>query len=294
MPVYTDSRVDYGELRLGATIRELRKGRGWTLHDLASKLSISTANLSAIENEKAVLDTERLAAVAGVFGIRPDAMFPKNVSRHFHVVRQTALETTPAAPLNLLDRCSGTVTAHHNLRRPLADLFVGKHIEPFHAEVLPVRDEDMLFISHHYEEFFFVVRGQVEYVAQTPEGTVREVMDPGDCMYFRSNLPHCIRSADGQKAYSMTKPIRLNHLQGCIDWWGGRKRQGREEGPLSWKVTAEEVKARGYDLAIKNPHTVTDDHGEPEELLSKLTAAEAETALLRDQLKTILAEALAR
>src|SRR5437588_5492650 len=25
----------------------------------------------------------------------------------------------------------------------------------------------------------------------------------------------------GQKAYSMTKPIRFEHLQGCIDWWGG-------------------------------------------------------------------------
>ncbi len=102
------------------------------------------------------------------------------------------------------------------------------------------------------------------------------------------------RVPDGQKAYSMTKPIRLEHLQGCIEWWGGPKRKGREQGPLAWKVTAEDVKARGYNLDIKNPHTVADDHGEPEELLAKLTAAEAETARLRDQLKAILAEALAR
>ena len=102
------------------------------------------------------------------------------------------------------------------------------------------------------------------------------------------------RVPEGQKAYSMTKPIRFEHLQGCIDWWGGGKRKGREEGPLAWKVTAEEVKARGYNLDIKNPHTVADDHGEPEELLASLTAAEAETARLRDQLKAILAEALAR
>lgn len=26
---------------------------------------------------------------------------------------------------------------------------------------------------------------------------------------------------EGQKAYSMTRPIRVEHLQGCIDWWGG-------------------------------------------------------------------------
>jgi type I restriction enzyme M protein len=79
-----------------------------------------------------------------------------------------------------------------------------------------------------------------------------------------------------------------------MDWWGGAKREGREEGPLAWKVAAEEVKARGYNLDIKNPHAVADDHGNPEELLASLTAAEAETARLRDQLRATLAEALAR
>ena len=34
-------------------------------------------------------------------------------------------------------------------------------------------------------------------------------------------------------------------------------------------MTAEEVKARGYNLDIKNPHTVADDHGDPEELLAE-------------------------
>jgi type I restriction enzyme M protein len=99
---------------------------------------------------------------------------------------------------------------------------------------------------------------------------------------------------DGQKAYSMTKPIRFEHLQACVDWWGGPKREGREKGPRAWKVTAEEVKARSYNLDIKNPHTVVDDHGGSEELLAKLTATEAETARLRDQLKATLAEALTR
>jgi type I restriction enzyme M protein len=54
------------------------------------------------------------------------------------------------------------------------------------------------------------------------------------------------------------------------------------------------VKQRGYNLAIKNPHTVADDHGDPQALLEALTAAEAETAKLHDQLKAILTEALLR
>jgi type I restriction enzyme M protein len=102
------------------------------------------------------------------------------------------------------------------------------------------------------------------------------------------------RVPEGQKAYSMTKPIRFEHLQGCIDWWGGAKRQGREETPQAWKVTADEVKTRGYNLDIKNPHTPADDYGDPEELLASLDVAETQTMNLRNELRAILAEALAQ
>ena len=46
-----------------------------------------------------------------------------------------------------------------------------------------------------------------------------------DIWFYEHRVP------EGQKAYSMTKPIRFEHLQGCIDWWGGTKRKGREETP---------------------------------------------------------------
>jgi type I restriction enzyme M protein len=102
------------------------------------------------------------------------------------------------------------------------------------------------------------------------------------------------RVPEGQKAYSMTKPIRLEHLQACMDWWGGKDRKGREEGPQAWRVSAEDIKARNYNLDIKNPTSIAEDHGDPETLLADLNEAEAETTRLRDQLKAILAEALAR
>ena len=106
--------------------------------------------------------------------------------------------------------------------------------------------------------------------------------------YYEHTVP------EGQKAYSMTRPIRLEHLQPCIDWWGGEKRKGRIETEHAWKVTSDEVRERDYNLDIKNPHTRKDDIGDPLELLVKLTAAEAECEKLRDQLKKILTEALAQ
>jgi len=109
-----------------------------------------------------------------------------------------------------------------------------------------------------------------------------------DIWFYEHRVP------EGQKAYSMSRPVRVEHMQGCVDWWGGATRDGRAETPQAWRVPVDEVKARGYNLDIKNPHAVVNDHGDPAHLLAVLNAAEAETARLRDQLKAILAEALAR
>jgi type I restriction enzyme M protein len=102
------------------------------------------------------------------------------------------------------------------------------------------------------------------------------------------------RVPEDQKAYSMTKPIRVEHFQGCVEWWGGPERENRQETEQAWRVGLGEIKARNYNLDFKNPHTVADDHSDPEELLAELEQAEARTATLRDQLKGILAEALLR
>lgn len=104
-----------------------------------------------------------------------------------------------------------------------------------------------------------------------------------DIWFYEHRVP------EGQKAYSMTRPIRFEHLRPCVEWW-----DNRVENEVAWKVTADEVKARGYNLDIKNPHTEEEDLGDPEELLAKLEQSEQETATLRDQLKSILAEALLR
>jgi type I restriction enzyme M protein len=94
---------------------------------------------------------------------------------------------------------------------------------------------------------------------------------------------------EGQKAYSMTRPIKLEHLKPCIDWW-----DNREENGVAWKVGIDEIKTKGYNLDFKNPHVESEQHGDPEELLAKLEASEAKAAELRTQLKDMLAEALLR
>ena len=99
---------------------------------------------------------------------------------------------------------------------------------------------------------------------------------------------------EGQKAYSMTRPIRVEHLDDCSEWWGGAGRTGRKEGDRVWKVSAREIEERGWNLDIRNPHTEEDDLGDSETLLEELNRAEREVVAVRDELKRVLTEALLR
>jgi type I restriction enzyme M protein len=106
--------------------------------------------------------------------------------------------------------------------------------------------------------------------------------------YYEHRVP------EGQKAYSMTRPIKQEHFGDCVVWWGGPSREGREETEQAWRVPIAQIQERNYNLDLKNPHTVAVDHGDPDELLASLQAAEQKASELRDQLKAILAEALLR
>ena len=107
-----------------------------------------------------------------------------------------------------------------------------------------------------------------------------------DIWYYEHRVP------DGQKAYSMTRPIQFEHFKPCIDWWGGAQRKDRKETEVAWKVTVDEVKSRGYNLDVKNPNTIEDQHDDPESLLKKLEHAESQAVALRGELKSLLAGAL--
>jgi type I restriction enzyme M protein len=99
---------------------------------------------------------------------------------------------------------------------------------------------------------------------------------------------------EGYKSYSKTKPMRIEEFAPEKSWWGDKKREGREENERAWKVSVEQIKAGGYNLDIKNPNTVEDDHGDPEELLAEYKTLLASVADTREKLKRELMEALER
>lgn len=109
-----------------------------------------------------------------------------------------------------------------------------------------------------------------------------------DIWYYEHPYP------EGVKSYNKTKPIRFEEFQPEIDWWGDEADgfKGRAETEQAWKVSAEDIKARNYNLDIKNPHVGEQISHDPEELLKKYAEQQQEIASLRNQLKNILADAL--
>ena len=71
------------------------------------------------------------------------------------------------------------------------------------------------------------------------------------------------------------------------------KRKNRQENEQAWKVSIDAIIERNYNLDIKNPHVGEVISHDPEELLADYSKQQADIQTLRDQLKGILADALA-
>ncbi|HKJ74333.1 MAG TPA: N-6 DNA methylase, partial [Alphaproteobacteria bacterium] len=99
---------------------------------------------------------------------------------------------------------------------------------------------------------------------------------------------------EGYKSYSKTKPMRFEEFEREIAWWGDASDgfSAREETEYAWRVPIEDIKTRNYNLDIKNPHAAEEATHDPEELLARYEQQQAEIQELRDQLKSILADAL--
>jgi type I restriction enzyme M protein len=93
--------------------------------------------------------------------------------------------------------------------------------------------------------------------------------------YYEHRLP------EGQKSYSKTKSIRTEEFQPIKDWW-----ENRVESEVAWKVNIETLKARNYDLDIKNPHKTEDLHEyTSQEIIRLLENSFARSQALLNQMK---------
>jgi type I restriction enzyme M protein len=94
---------------------------------------------------------------------------------------------------------------------------------------------------------------------------------------------------EGYKSYSKTKPMRIEEFAPERKWWAKRK-----ENDFAWKVSVEDIKARGYNLDMKNPRAIEDGPGDADALLEEYRVAAAEAEAVRNALRDELRAALER
>jgi len=91
----------------------------------------------------------------------------------------------------------------------------------------------------------------------------------------------------GVKSYNKTKPMRIEEFEAEKAWWSNRV-----ENEYAWKVSADDIKARNYNLDIKNPHSQDAEVHDPDTLLADYAALQQRIGQTRDKLKAVLAAAL--
>ena len=102
-----------------------------------------------------------------------------------------------------------------------------------------------------------------------------------DIWYFEHPYP------PGAKSYNKTKPINIKEFDLEKAWWNNR-----EENKYAWKVSAKEIKERGYNLDIKNPHQEVNELASPAELLDKYRSTESNISSIQEKIINVLNEAL--
>lgn len=95
-----------------------------------------------------------------------------------------------------------------------------------------------------------------------------------DVWYFEHKLP------EGVKAYSKTKPMRLEEFEVEKTWWSNRR-----ETQQAWKVSAAAIAKNGYNLDIKNPNSPDEVLEDPDELLNLYRAALEQRLQIQQKLK---------
>jgi type I restriction enzyme M protein len=88
--------------------------------------------------------------------------------------------------------------------------------------------------------------------------------------------------------------MQFEEFQPEIDWWGDESDgfKARKETDQAWKRSVEYLEVRGYNFDDKNPFEALQKDLNPDDLLQEYKDAQDDIQKLRNQLKSILADAL--
>lgn len=178
------------ELKIGNKVRELRQRKHYTLQDLVTKTGLSKSVLTEIEDGDTIPPVATLLKLSKALKVGMAYFFEDEIiSENISVTRsgeRMRLERRPHHHEGEVDYIYETLET----KKP------DKHMEPLLVEFRPMDTSDMVFMSHEGEEFLYVLEETLEF--RTDDRI--EILNPGDTIYFESDINHSFRSLTDKPA----------------------------------------------------------------------------------------------
>lgn len=182
--------------RLGAHIRQLRNGRGWSLGELSARTAIAPSTLSKVENGALSLNYERLQVVASAFEMSLSEFLAEQESSSTSTAdgiariswaNKESAKRIDAGPYDYFYLCT--------------DLRL-KHMVPIlsHVKATSLAEFGPL-LRHDGEEFVFVVKGRVEVHTDFYSPTI---LGEGEGVYLDSRQGHAYVAAGGAETWILS------------------------------------------------------------------------------------------
>ena len=182
-----------GEHALGPRLRQLRKGRGLSLADVAEGTGISASFLSMVEKGQSDITVSRLMRLVGWFGVSIADLVQEPDPATVQVVRRNQRRSLRLVDEGIAIEMLTADGAHRMM--PVVNVYAegGAMAEP---------------ARHEGEEFVLVVDGTVEL---TVGGGDPIELGPGDSAHYRADLPHSFRNVGRGEArfIGVTTPPNL-------------------------------------------------------------------------------------
>ena len=186
---------EFEELGLGSKIRGLRQKRRYTLQDLSARTGVPKATLAQMEGGETTPPVATLLKIAKGLDVNISHFLQPGGDEPERKVGVTRVaERGRFTRRNHHDPTEGGYE-YESLELHKAE----KHMQPLLVTFQTLDKRDMVFYSHEGEECVYLMEGELEFRA-AEEVTV---LQPGDCLYFDSDLPHAFRSLGGAPARAL-------------------------------------------------------------------------------------------
>lgn len=174
----------------GHKIRQLRQNKGMTLNELAEKTQTTAGYISQLERDIVDPSLSTLRKIAAVLETPLFALLDSRDTQSAVVYADKRQKMT--FPDSSVIHELLTPTAAGNEKAPGLLMFT--------SQLAPGCWSNEERISHNSEEWIFAAKGTLEILA----GDKTYVLQEGDCIYLKENIPHNVYNPGPKKAVSIS------------------------------------------------------------------------------------------